>query len=109
VLSSEQQPFCSCGGFLFLAAVGATAILSAGAAKADTVFVIPVIPEASTWAMMRLRFVGLGYLAYRRTVKTASAGALASSSGHSGEGSRQRGPSLAYRKAKTSAAAAALA
>ena len=69
----------------------------------------PVIPEASTWAMMLLGFVGLGSLAYRRTVKTASAGALASSSGHSGEGSRQRAPSLAYRKAKTSAAAAALA
>jgi hypothetical protein len=32
------------------------------------------VPESSTWAMMLL---GLGYLGYRRTMKTASAGALA--------------------------------
>jgi hypothetical protein len=38
------------------------------------------VPESSTWAMMLLGFVGfvgLGYLGYRRTMKTASAGALA--------------------------------
>jgi hypothetical protein len=35
------------------------------------------VPESSTWAMMLLGFVGIGYLGYRRTMKTASAGALA--------------------------------
>ena len=35
------------------------------------------VPESSTWAMMLLGFVGIGYLGYLRTMKTASAGALA--------------------------------
>jgi hypothetical protein len=33
--------------------------------------VTPAVPEASTWAMMILGFVGVGFMAYRRQNKTA--------------------------------------
>jgi hypothetical protein len=32
----------------------------------------PAVPEPSTWAMMLLGFVGLGYAGYRRTRKAVS-------------------------------------
>ena len=39
--------------------------------------VTPAVPEPSTWAMMILGFLGLGFIGYRRTRKSGSAFAAA--------------------------------
>jgi hypothetical protein len=39
----------------------------------DVVDPVPGVPEPSTWALMLLGFVGLGFMAYHRTKKSAAA------------------------------------
>ena len=43
----------------------------------NNIVVTPGVPEPSTWAMMLLGFAGLGFLAHRRSRKTAGAFAAA--------------------------------
>jgi hypothetical protein len=41
-------------------------IFSIGGLEVFTISEIAAVPEASTWAMMLLGFMGVGFLAYRR-------------------------------------------
>jgi hypothetical protein len=45
---------------------------SAGSVGLIDVQFAPPVPEPSTWAMMMLGFIGIGFMAYRRKLKAAS-------------------------------------
>jgi hypothetical protein len=68
--NQSQGPVVSLSGFGPITTLG---FLSGSNAFEVSNFQVNAVPEASTWAMMVLGFLGLGFLGYRKSSSTGSA------------------------------------